>query len=815
MSDERIRVTCEACSKTILVAQKFLGRRVRCPNCTQTIHISNGDTSQRTDLNAKSQVISRQANEILGDRYTLERRLGEGGFGSVWLAKDEHIGRSVAIKLPKFDRRDGKRVARFIAEAHACAKLSHPNIVTLYDAGEFEGGPFLAIEYIEGLSLDSYVQQNPISIEQTLNFTEQLAEALQYAHEQGVVHRDIKPQNVVVTSQGIPKIVDFGLAKLLEQKQGLTVDGTLLGTPAYMAPEQARGAIDEIGPCSDQYSLGMLLYWMLAGEVPFTGPSIAVVFQVINDIPPSIQTSRPGVDSQLDAICQKAISKSIQDRYRSCADLLRDLRNYRSGNEIAARPLTKYQRVLRWTKRNPKDMALLLAGAFVILIGIVVSTRGFTDAWALSAQAEETRKAAEIELGKQRAVEADIDMQWTKAKSANERATAAEQLAAKRQAEIEATNVELNAVLAKISSLTGEITVTQETIRDSRDAQDGTKRDLAQLTERRDELSSIRDGSTIDKRYKKVGTLIANQDWQAAKIELLGLHELIDNPSWTLLDQVVRNQSTSLVLKGMEIDGELQRFDWNNSIAYDKNSVIDIDAWKVVFKYQNSPKPQPAPFYIPALKLVFDQNGDGFLPGKKSTRRSTENSQFSFIDFIWNPKRGTVYGIDHKTTGGSESTGVYEFADKQWRNRWSQEKSKAQNIQGQKLTRIVKLDDKSSFALIFSNDDAIVFGPKMILDGVQPLHKVLPNEYAQHDVARYSSVLTLQPEGMSWRERASDTLLKLTAADSRMSVLDGSTPRRWQTWVTPNKKLLVATDGWIGVADLDSSVASDQAEPAK
>src|SRR5262249_39081226 len=204
-------------------------------------------------------------------RFELREVLGRGGFGVVYRAFDPLLDREVALKVPLFSRAERKKAERFLNEARAAARLRHPNIVAFYEIGEADDRLFLAAEYIQGKTLADVVKVSRPSIAQSVRWVLELAGALNYAHSQGIVHRDIKPQNIMIDAGGRPQIMDFGLAKRVDRDSTMTVEGALLGTPAYMPPEQARGEIDKIGPQSDQYSLGVVLYELLTGQKPFDG----------------------------------------------------------------------------------------------------------------------------------------------------------------------------------------------------------------------------------------------------------------------------------------------------------------------------------------------------------------------------------------------------------------------------------------------------------------------------------------------------------------------------------------------------------------
>jgi hypothetical protein len=257
--------------------------------------------------------------------------------GSVYLAHDTQLDRPVALKVPHFEAREGSQVlARFYREARAAATILHPNICPLHDVGEVDGTPYLTMAYVEGKALSDFARARPLTARQTALLVRKLALALQEAHIRGVIHRDLKPSNVMIDKRGEPMIMDFGLARRSRQgDERLTQQGATLGTPAYMAPEQISADRDAVGPACDIYSLGVILYELLTGRLPFQGDVMAMLAQVLMDEPPPPSEVRPGIDPQLEAICLKAMAKKAEGRYRSMAELaaaLTDhLRNKPSG----------------------------------------------------------------------------------------------------------------------------------------------------------------------------------------------------------------------------------------------------------------------------------------------------------------------------------------------------------------------------------------------------------------------------------------------------------------------------------------------------
>jgi serine/threonine protein kinase len=263
-------------------------------------------------------------------RYRILKLLGRGGMGAVYLAHDTQLDRPVALKIPHLETSDGPQVLeRFYREARAAATLHHPNICPVHDVGEIDGAPYLTMAYVEGKRLSEFAASRPLTPRQSALLVRKLALALQEAHKQGVIHRDLKPDNIMIDRRGEPIIMDFGLARRTRGRDPrLTQQGSVLGTPAYMPPEQVSGDVQATGPASDVYSLGVILYELLAGGLPFTGDSMAILSQVLMDEPPPPSSVRDGIDPELEAICLKAMAKKPHERYASMAELAQALGSY-------------------------------------------------------------------------------------------------------------------------------------------------------------------------------------------------------------------------------------------------------------------------------------------------------------------------------------------------------------------------------------------------------------------------------------------------------------------------------------------------------
>lgn len=376
-----VQLRCPHCLQSIDVVADQLSRDVACPAC--------GDAFSVESLVAASGLALSPPSRRLG-RYVLGERLGAGAFGSVWRARDTELARDVAVKLPRSGQfTTPHEEERFLREARSAAHLHHSGIVAVYDVGCDEGTPYIVSELVHGVSLAEWLRSAWLSFREAADLVARLAEALDYAHRCGVVHRDVKPSNIMmeeranrgegrgktdssVTSRPsplAPRLMDFGLALRDAAEVTMTVDGQVLGTPAYMSPEQVTNPHNVDGR-SDIYSLGVILYQLMTGELPFRGVTRMVLHQVAADAPRPPRRVNDKIPLALETICLKCLAKERGRRYQTAGALAADLTRWLAGQPILAQPMSRMERLGAWVKSNP---ALVLA-AGLACVGVGAAT---------------------------------------------------------------------------------------------------------------------------------------------------------------------------------------------------------------------------------------------------------------------------------------------------------------------------------------------------------------------------------------------------------------------------------------------------------
>ncbi|MFO0945462.1 MAG: protein kinase [Planctomycetota bacterium] len=468
----RIQCTNPDCTKSYALAEEHLGRLLRCKACgtrfralspehvepeqdrslvATAIHVDEWEVSPRTEMEGAE-------NEHFG-RFVLRGNIGQGAHGTVFRAYDPILDRDIALKVPRDitlptdqDRR------RFLREAKAAAQLRHPNIVPLFDAG-WEGNRFyIASAFIDGQTLEDAMVELRKEPRRAVEVAVDLALALAYAHQVGIVHRDLKPANVMIESTGHALLMDFGLARVGDALEKLTQDGAILGTPAYMSPEQADSAVGDVGPASDQYSLGVVLFELLCGERPFSGGTAAgVIFKTISEPAPLLRTKNPSIPRDLETICQKALSKRPEDRYPSCAAMAEDLKRWLEGEPILARRLGLAERLVRWVRTEPRlaaaGIVVALCLACVAILAVLTSRQQYASlqvAEQARLHADQSRVQLEVALKRAESSRAHAEQSEEKMREALARETALKKVAEDalrdyREANARAIAAELNA----------------------------------------------------------------------------------------------------------------------------------------------------------------------------------------------------------------------------------------------------------------------------------------------------------------------------------------------------------------------------------
>lgn len=367
---------------------------VTCPKCGVELTLGNVGNANGSILHEETQDLK----PVAFAHFQLIRILGRGGFGTVWLARDSQLDRQVAIKLPL---RKSDESFDLLREARTAAKLRHPNVVSVYEVGSHEDQPFIVCEYIEGLTLREWMRQSRVGtlpFGRVCSLIEAISEGLEHAHETGVVHRDMKPANVLMDANERPLVTDFGLAKNVNVEESISSRSRIVGTIAYMAPEQADVSIDVVDHRADIYAVGVTLYEMLTGERPFRGNVQALIAQKLQEDPQPLRKLRPTIPRDLETICLKCLQRSPARRYQSMRELIEELKRFQTGMPILARPVSKVEHARRWAIRNPVISGLLLAFVSVLITGLLSTSFFWLQAARQSDIANRSLYASQIRL---------------------------------------------------------------------------------------------------------------------------------------------------------------------------------------------------------------------------------------------------------------------------------------------------------------------------------------------------------------------------------------------------------------------------------
>lgn len=337
-----MHIRCPHCHGPLEIVEDEGLKEVTCSSCGSSFSLVGNDST--TSYRAKSRRIA---------HFELIDQLGLGAFGSVWKAKDTQLDRTVAIKIPRVGQLDSEEVEMFLREARAAAQLKHPNIVSVHEVGRADGQLYIVSDYVQGANLREWLSGRRPTFQEAAELCATLATALHHAHEKGVVHRDVKPGNVMMDDRGEPHLMDFGLAKREVGEITMTMDGRVLGTPAYMSPEQAAGRSHLVDRRADVYAVGVILFELLTGELPFRGDKEMLLLQIRNDEPPNPRRLNHRIPRDLETICLKCLRKEPAHRFATASDLSADLRRWLCGEPIKARPVSSLEKSIRWCRRRP------------------------------------------------------------------------------------------------------------------------------------------------------------------------------------------------------------------------------------------------------------------------------------------------------------------------------------------------------------------------------------------------------------------------------------------------------------------------------
>jgi tRNA A-37 threonylcarbamoyl transferase component Bud32 len=356
-----MHVNCPHCNNPIEIVNVTPWQEIACPSCGSSFRL---EERANTDVGSS-------AGHTIG-RFQVQETLGQGAFGTVYKARDPELDRAVAIKVPRAGNLAGpQELDRFLREARSVAQLRHPSIVSVHEVGQQGGLPYLVSDFVKGVTLADLLSARRFSFRESAELVAAVADALQYAHDRGVVHRDVKPSNIMIGDDGKPCVMDFGLAKREAGEITMTVEGQVLGTPAYMPPEQARGEGHAVNARADIYSLGVVLYQLLTGELPFRGTQRMLLHQVMHDDPRPPRRLNDTIPRDLEAIVLRCMEKEPVRRYATAADVAADLGRWLRDEAVVAQPPSTFYLLRKQVRRH--RVPLTVAAVVVLVIVSVVA----------------------------------------------------------------------------------------------------------------------------------------------------------------------------------------------------------------------------------------------------------------------------------------------------------------------------------------------------------------------------------------------------------------------------------------------------------